>query len=55
MHRHDLVPINGELIRFDKNGISENISPGFKCLYEIKDGEKPGDWYRMVFVNKEEG
>ena len=50
LHRHDLVPVNGELIHYDRRGHSTNVSTGFKCIFQEQDGTELGDWYRMVFT-----
>lgn len=49
LHQHDLVPINGELFRYDKKGCSINVTSAFKCIYQEQTGLYPGDWYKIIF------
>jgi SAM-dependent methyltransferase len=51
LHRHDLVPEKGHLIRYDKRGVATNLTGdmGLKCLYSVRGLAGGGEEYIIVF------
>lgn len=51
LHQHDLVPADGELLRFDKKGRATRLTAGLglRCLHQEQTGDAPKDWYKMAF------
>jgi hypothetical protein len=50
LHLHDIFPENGQLIHYNKMGQRTNLTKNFKmkCIYQLKEGNKLGDWYTIV-------
>ena len=51
LHQHNLIPENGQLVRYDKNGSLTNLTGRFKLktVYMNKEKYSTGDWYEVVF------
>lgn len=51
LHQHDLIPVNGELIHYDKKGNLTNVTAdlGFSCIHQEQTGTQVGDWYKIIF------
>ncbi len=49
LHQHDLAPLNGELIHYDKKAHPTTLTSKFRCISQEQSGVKPGDGYRIIF------
>ena len=51
LHQHDLLPRDGQLLHYNKDGILTNLTRDLKlkCVYQEKKGTSPGDWYTIIF------
>lgn len=51
LHQHDLLPRDGQLLHYNKDGILTNLTRDLKlkCVYQEKKGNSPGDWYTIIF------
>jgi len=51
LHQHNLIPENGNLVRYDKKGSATNLTNTvkLKIIYQNKEKYAAGDWYEVVF------
>ena len=55
LHQHNLIPENGHLVHYNKNGKLTNLTNGhkLKCVHQNKEKYQISDWYEIVFKKLE--